>query len=149
MNDRQYARFMAKVDRTDDCWLWNGAVATDGYGKMNLHYKYASAHRVSYIHHHGTIPEGLIIRHRCRNRHCVNPDHLETGTRVDNMADKLRDGTDNRGEKNHKAKLTAEQVLKIRNRANEVQERLAEEFGVSSQSIGNILSQRTWRHLPS
>lgn len=147
MNDRQYARFMAKVDRTDDCWLWNGAVATDGYGKMNLHRKYASAHRVSYIHHHGEIPEGLVVRHKCRNRHCVNPNHLEVGTRVDNMADKVRDGTDNRGEKNHKAKLTPEQVHEIRNRASEVQERLAEEFGVSSQSIRNVIAHRNWKHV--
>lgn len=146
MDARTLARFMAKVDKTDECWLWTGC-KRHGYGLIRTGGQMLGVHRLSYLHHHGEIQEGLVVRHKCKNRHCVNPEHLEVGTQQDNMNDRVRDGTDQYGEKNHEAKLTDDQVLEIRNRVNEAQVNLAREFGVSKSLIGSIIRREHWKHI--
>lgn len=64
------------------CWLWLGAIAVHGYGKISTRY----AHRVSYETYRGPIPPGLQIDHLCRVRCCINPDHLEAVTAKENKA---------------------------------------------------------------
>lgn len=81
-------RFMAKVEKTDTCWLWTGAVAAaTGYGRF---YTAAnppvdSAHRVAHRLFIGPIAAGLDVDHLCSVRNCVNPDHLEAVTRLENI----------------------------------------------------------------
>lgn len=70
--------FWARVDRSGDCWQWTGSIAKSGYGNVRLQTGVNGyAHRVAYELTHGAIPEGLVIDHLCRNRACVNPEHLE------------------------------------------------------------------------
>lgn len=79
-------RFWAKVTKTDNCWLWTGALSS-GYGRIGIGPSSAGldyAHRISYRLHHGPIPEGLFIDHLCRVRRCVNPAHLEAVTQAEN-----------------------------------------------------------------
>ena len=80
-------RFLAKVDRSGECWLWTGALTTNGYGsfmkKKGL--QMVRAHRFSYEYFVGPIPEGLDLDHLCRVRNCVNPAHLEPVTRRINL----------------------------------------------------------------
>ena len=83
-------RFNQKVEKTDSCWLWTGAKASNGYGCMSYNGKSTSAHRLSYLLHKGDIPEGLIICHTCDIPHCVNPDHLWVGTYTQNSHDMLK-----------------------------------------------------------
>jgi hypothetical protein len=66
----------------DGCWLWRGALTHYGYGVVNTQQK---IHRVTFEHFTGTIPDGLVIDHLCRVRHCVNPDHLEAVTFAQNV----------------------------------------------------------------
>lgn len=79
-------RFWPKVLKTETCWLWQGAVNAQGYGKIGLSgmRETRAAHRVAYELCIGPIPEGLHIDHLCRVRNCVRPDHLEAVTILEN-----------------------------------------------------------------
>lgn len=64
----------------DGCWNWNGAVNGCGYGYTLRGGKRSKAHRFFYEAKNGAIPNELVIDHLCRNRMCVNPEHMECVT---------------------------------------------------------------------
>ena len=82
-------RFWAKVDVAGPCWEWRAAINASGYGKLGRQsggvQKHYLAHRYAYTQLVGPIPEGLQLDHLCRNRLCVNPDHLEPVTHTENQ----------------------------------------------------------------
>lgn len=79
-------RFEAKITRTPECWEWAASrLKANGYGQFSVKqpdgkWRPVVAHRVAYELYYGPIPNGLLIRHRCNNPGCVNPDHLEALT---------------------------------------------------------------------
>ncbi len=78
-------RFWSQVlINPDACWEWQGGIS-NGYGSFFLFPKKVKAHRYSYEQLVGEIPIGLEIDHLCRNRSCVNPAHMETVTRSENI----------------------------------------------------------------
>lgn len=66
------------------CWKWTGAVSSQGYGVLEISGQQKLAHRVS-LQIHG-VELGQETDHLCRNRLCVNPEHLEPVTRRENTA---------------------------------------------------------------
>lgn len=79
-------RFWRKVEKTETCWNWRGSTnKTSGYGQIQINGKAESVHVVSYKLAGGAIPEGMELDHLCRNRKCVNPDHLEPVAHRDNV----------------------------------------------------------------
>lgn len=86
---RNAQAFWDKVDMTPNptlCWIWRGPVNADGYGRFTPGSStQKSAHRVTYEEVFGPIPTGLQLDHRCRNRTCVNPLHLEPVTARENV----------------------------------------------------------------
>lgn len=73
----------------------------DGYGDFSVgskaNYKNVAAHRVAYELTYGPIPEGLSVLHHCDNPACPRPDHLFTGTQLDNMRDMIAKGRHRNG----------------------------------------------------
>ena len=97
-----------------------------------------------------TMPDGMLCKHGPKGQNCDFLDNLCWGTAKENMADRVRDGTDERGEKHHFAKLTNEQAREIkfvRLPRGETTKEIAAEFGVSYQSVGDIRAGRTWEWL--
>lgn len=85
LTEKNKARFWAKVSvRQYGCWEWNGCKHTHGYGRFYLNRRWIMAHRISYIIFNKSIPDNREIDHICRNRQCVNPDHLEAVTHKEN-----------------------------------------------------------------
>jgi hypothetical protein len=67
------------------CWLWQGCKMRNGYGQIGVGGRHMAAHRYTYEQKRGPIPAGLDLDHLCRQRACVNPDHLEPVTRRENL----------------------------------------------------------------
>lgn len=122
------------------CWEWQRAKAGNGYGIISVgHQRSAYAHRVSYFMFNAPISEGMLVRHKCDNPGCINPEHLEVGTQSDNMSDCKSRGRMSpppvaRGATNNKTKLTEEQVSYIVKSDKSIAE-LARMFNVSTAAI--------------
>uniref|UniRef100_A0AAT9JAA2 ORF17 n=1 Tax=Nitrosopumilaceae spindle-shaped virus TaxID=3065433 RepID=A0AAT9JAA2_9VIRU len=93
-----FKRFMIKIEQNGNCWQWIASKDPSGYGKFMLNKKLISSHRISYELFKGEIPKGLQIDHLCRNRACVNPEHMEVVTQKENLrrGDKTNIGRNNR-----------------------------------------------------
>lgn len=72
------------IQIVNGCWSWTGPVGHNGYGKCAINKKSKLAHRVFYQHFKGEIQSGNQIDHLCKNRLCVNPEHLEEVTAKEN-----------------------------------------------------------------
>lgn len=128
-------------DRGHDtpCWIWTGATTVAGergYG----YYRKRAAHRVFFEEARGPVPEGMQLDHLCRVRLCVNPDHLEVVTLLENVR------------RSRRAKLTYEQAVEIHHHfaaSGQPKKRFArecaDEYGVGPGTILSLLSGKTWR----
>jgi len=75
--EKTLKRFFDKVD-VGDCWQWVASKTSDGYGQFFPgDGKRWRSHRWLWTQLVGPIASGLEVDHLCRNRACVNPDHLE------------------------------------------------------------------------
>ena len=83
--DSRLKRFESKIRIEDDCLIWTGWTNGKGYGGFFNGTKQVYAHRWNYERVRGPIPDGLVLDHLCRNRKCVNPDHLEAVTVQQNI----------------------------------------------------------------
>jgi len=149
-------RFWSKVNKDTDsgCWEWTAYDHPSGYGNFFIGSKAHKAHRISWEIHNGKIPtedsyHGVCVLHKCDNPKCVNPAHLFLGTHADNMQDMISKGRrDYYGEKNPRARLTAEQVRIIRywwSLGNMQIKQMAKYFGVGRTTIGHVVHNRSWR----
>jgi Mor family transcriptional regulator len=103
-----------------------------------------------YLTNVGKISTGLVVRHKCDNPNCINPEHLEIGTQADNiqdMVDRGRQAT-NIGEKNPKARLSTKNVIDIRKRFQngERQIEIAKRYGITRHHVWDVIN-RKWKHI--
>ncbi len=140
--------------RFNDCWIWQGAPISDGYGRITIKGKQVRVHRLMYeISHSTKIPPGMVVCHTCDTPLCCNPDHLFLGTPKDNHYDAMEKGRHTRGEKVNTCKLSERQVIEIRKRWELAPKQygmlsaLAREFNVTHANIKCIISMKTWKHV--
>ncbi len=150
-----YERWLDKVEKTDTCWLWRGAIKNGGYGVVNRGARgegVVRAHVFAYSWFRGPVPAGMDVRHLCHVPNCVRPDHLELGTRRQNMADSMRAGRrlgprrPPQGERNANSKLTVADVLAIRADSRLLRE-VAADYGVTMSTISSIRRGSSWQHV--
>lgn len=141
-------RFWSRVDKSGECWEWQGSRQHYGHGLMSVKGKHLKTHRISYELHVGPIPVGLCVRHKCDNPPCVNPDHLEVGTLADNNRDRDLRGRhvklENEAHGMHK--LTDRQVATIRRLAEEramTRIAIARQFGISEGYLYRLLKHES------
>lgn len=138
-----------------DCWLWTAGKFSTGYGAVWAKGQNRLAHRAAYEAVHGPgSAAGLVVRHKCDVKACVNPAHLELGTRDDNMRDMVERGRHVAcmGKANGNAKLTDADVRTIR--AKYVSggpecglSALGRLYGTSPSNIRRIVDRTRWRHV--
>jgi hypothetical protein len=135
------------VKNDSGCWLWTRGFFADGYGAIRQGKKIKKAHRVSWeLSNKTQIPAGLMVRHQCDVRACINPEHLCLGTHMENMRDRNLRNRTAKGTRHGRCKLTEEQVLQIR-ASDEKGVVLAKQFNVSTTIISRIKAGQSWKHL--
>lgn len=130
-----------------ECWEWQGTRSHYGvvaHGRRN-HY----AHRIAWERAaQKPVPTGLVVRHTCDNKFCVNPAHLVLGTQAENVADAVERRIHSRGETHGRRALNEAKVREIKRllRAGELSQRqIADQFPeVTTSAIEGIASGRTW-----
>jgi hypothetical protein len=143
------SRFWKYAKPTPGCWEWAGVKNRAGYGALYLHNGLkVLAHRLSYAIHNGSLPSGCVVRHKCDNPECTNPDHLEAGTQADNVRDMHERGgfRSNKG-KSYASKLQVSQRSEVRDRFlnGESCQDIARQYNVSIKTIYRY-ANRTGRY---
>jgi hypothetical protein len=151
-----WARVQGNRSERNGCWNWTGATNSTGYGNLTFQGKAATAHRVA------AFLTGLVgsiaapidrkatgfILHKCDNRLCCNPTHMNVGTYAENQLEAYarRRRTAYRGETHSNAKQTKESVMLIKDMyAHGVsQEAIARLLQVSQASISKIVQGVTY-----
>ncbi len=145
----KYNKFIIKKGN-DKCWDWKGCCPAPGYCQLRLGSKIYKAHRLSWIIHHGLIPAGMHILHKCDNKRCSNPNHLFIGTEKDNMNDcRNKNRTPLVGTTHPNAVLTEYQVIFIKELLNMgvTNPTIAKMFSLQCPRISDIKCGRTWKHV--
>lgn len=150
----QYQKLLETLGQTlftEECYEWQNNRTASGYGMVSINYERFYIHRVALEHKLGRpIREGLSACHTCDNPSCFNPNHLYEGTQQQNSIDRESKNRGNHvaGEYVGSSKLTADQVIEIRNRhaRGETQKDLAAEFGMSRSGIWHVI-HRNWKHI--
>jgi hypothetical protein len=158
------ARLLAYIEErtipepNSGCWLWLKACRS-GYGVVKLDGE-QYAHRLSWRAHHGSIPPGMLICHKCDVRECCNPDHLFLGSYRDNRVDADRKGRTAvkdrhpfrrpeiadkvAGELNSQAKINSETAREIYRASGKYRD-IARAYSVSKSLVGVIKAGTSWR----
>jgi hypothetical protein len=140
------SRFLRRINKQGkivseelgNCWEWQGASYSTGYGQLNKEtWGDDYTHRWSYKHYTGEIPEDKLVRHKCDNRCCVNPAHLELGTKQDNVSDMTE-----RHYKPHNRKFSKEIVEEIKKLREEgiLYKDISEKYNCNKRTIERIFT---------
>jgi len=120
----------------------------DGYPTMGINGKKVFIHRYVYEQNYEKIPDGMVVRHKCDVRNCINPLHLDVGSQFDNVQDMIKRGRkpSRKGELNGRSKLTEMDVRVIRkNKLSSY--KICKLYNVCPSTVRMIRQYRRWSHV--
>lgn len=128
----------------NNCIKWHGTFRDkDGYGRSGS----MSAHRKVWMDAYGDIPKGMVVRHKCDNRECVNLEHLELGTHRQNMEDRANRNRYH-GEQVPNSKLTEQQVREIKKLKGQMSSRkVAPMYDINFNTVLGIWKGKLWQRI--
>jgi len=153
--DRQQFDLSPRI--SGGCIEFVGKKRGNGYGYTQFMGRQYLAHRLAYAlnqYMHPDALRGVVIRHACDNRSCINVEHLAEGTIQDNTDDKIQRGRHPHGEMCSYSKLSAEDVAAIRRDfiprdPTYGQRAMARRYRVSQSTISLAISGKNWARLQS
>ena len=136
-------RFWSKVDKSGVCWMWTGAIDSNGYGNFSVKGKTRKAPQVALELSGAPRPCGAWALHHCDNPPCVNPGHLFWGDHRENLEDAARKG------RLPVQKLMPDGVREVRRLLGEGLScvEVGRQVGMTRGAISKIKTGRTWRHV--
>lgn len=150
------------IDPDTECWNWANCIQGNGYGRIRYDGKTRYVHRLAFELTHGSLPKGKDICHSCDNRKCCNPDHLFSGSRLENMRDCQAKGRVSRGllhsvkitpgirtKKLNKLSLEKAKDIRRKHAEGKTTFELAREYVVDVSSIRLVIAHKTWKERSS
>ncbi len=129
------------------CWeVTSHAIGNRGYAAITHNGIRQGVHRFIYEELFGSIPDGMVVMHKCDNPRCINPEHLKLGTQAENMKDMVEKKRSLIGERNPNVKLTMDKVRAIKKDKRSYSQ-IAGEYGVGFGVIGQIKRRERWTHI--
>ena len=136
-------KFWLKVNKLNNCWIWEGGKFHSGYGSFDKHTR---VHRFSYEIHYGEIPKGMLVCHHCDNRLCVNPKHLWLGTSKENSEDMVKKNRQAKGDRISRSLVSSDvKMINKLLKEGETCISIANKFNVSRQLVSDIKLGTSWR----
>lgn len=130
-----------------DCIEWTGCRDSFGYGMRKVNGKVRRLHLIAFEEENGPIPEGMVVRHKCDNPACYNPEHLELWTRTENNHDRDVRGRTAKGVRHGSSKLTPEIVQEAKALyavGGWTHRSLGKKYGVGHRTIARAIGGKTW-----
>lgn len=146
---KKKARKIDFVIRNDCFELISHKLNADGYSEIMINCRTKKVHRHIYEQCFGEIPKGLVVRHKCDNPSCINPEHLEIGTHQDNIADMVSRNRQAKGSKKPFSKLTENEVAEIKSLLSRgmTNRGIARIFSIDESVISDIKHKKAWKHV--
>lgn len=129
-------KLLNRTEKQGDCLVWQGAVSSDGYPRIGVKNGNGKVHRIVYdLANDQMIDiEGRVIRHKCDNPLCINPEHLEVETVMDNVQDRnTRDRT-----ASHLTEEESTQIHSLRQDGFTYQQ-IADQLGIKYKRVEYVL----------
>jgi hypothetical protein len=122
---------------------------SSGYVMIGSRGGRTAAHRLIYEECFGEIPDGLVVRHKCDVRNCINPEHLELGTQRDNVLDAVKRNRLLQGERHGWSKINENTVRNIKLMVAEGKRNIeiAAELNLHKSTVCNVKRGATWKHV--
>jgi len=136
------------IGQENECWEWLGYCQS--YGKVHYQHKLWLAHRLAHFLTYGCIlTKQQCVCHMCDNPKCCNPKHFFIGSQADNRADCVIKQRQAKGETNSQTKLSADNVIRLRNMFAEgvSKHALSREFGINRKTVTDIVRRNIWKHV--
>lgn len=147
----KFGKNIKAIEDSNGCYICvSHAKCSNGrYYNIKRNNKIMLLHRYVYESYHEEIPNGLIVRHKCDNVLCINPNHLVLGSHQDNSNDKVERNRQAKFERNGASKLSNNDVLNIRKLYKDgvMQRNIANMYDVTDSTISMIVNDIIWKDL--